>query len=70
MRRYIVPIIEPKKKKVPVSFRIEPELLDKLRKIAEIEGVHLTYVLESLLKHSIEAYEKEKGKVLNNDTNK
>jgi predicted transcriptional regulator len=65
MRRLLVPIIEPPKKKVSLSFRMEPELLEKLKRIAEREKVHLTHVLESFLKHAIRAYEKEKGIDLN-----
>ena len=67
MRRLLLPIIKKPQKKVQLSFRFEPELLDKLRKIAESEEVSVTFVLESLLKFAIEAWEDEKDIDLSED---
>ena len=57
-----VPVIKPRKRKprLPRSFRLDPELFKKIEEIAEETGESKTYVLESLLEHGIEAYEKEK----------
>ena len=52
-------------KKVFKSFRLKPELVKKIEEIAKETGETKTYVLESLLEYGIEAYEKEKGKGLN-----
>ena len=50
------------KRKIPRTFRLKPELVEKLGKIAKQTGESRTYVLESLLEHAIKAYEKEKKK--------
>jgi len=57
-----VAIIEKRnhKRRIPRTFRLKPELVDKLSKIAKQTGESRTYVLESLLEHAIKAYEKEK----------
>jgi hypothetical protein len=68
MRRLLLPIIKKPQKKVQLSFRFEPDVIDKLRRIAEKEEVSVTFVLESLLKYAIEAWESEKGIDLNNDS--
>jgi uncharacterized protein (DUF1778 family) len=60
--------IEKPKRKVSISFRLDPDLLAKLRKIAEVEEVHLTQVLEGLLNHAVKAYQKEKGINLNEES--
>jgi predicted DNA-binding protein len=57
-------------KKIFQSFRMKPELVKKIEKIAKELGESKTYVLESLLEYGIEAYEKEKGKVLDNKKGK
>lgn len=61
-RRWVMPVIEERKivERVGRSFRIDRELLEKLGKIADEMGESKTYVLESLLKYAIEAYEEEK----------
>lgn len=63
----ILSIIKKPEKKVHLSFRLDPELIEKLRTIAEKEGVSVTFVLESFLKHGIEAWENEKGVKLDSD---
>jgi uncharacterized protein (DUF1778 family) len=68
MRRLLLPIIKKPEKKVQLSFRFEPEIIDKLKKIAEREEVTVTFVLESLLKFAIDAWESEKGIDLNKDS--
>ena len=69
MRRFPMAItIEKPKRKVSLSFRLDPDLLAKLRKIAEREEVHLTQVLEGLLNHAVQAYEKEKAINLNEES--
>jgi predicted DNA-binding protein len=57
-----VPIIQKRdhKKRIPRTFRLKPELVDKLSKIAKQTGESRTYVLESLLEYAIKAYEKER----------
>ena len=56
----------PKKKKPPKritrSFRLRPDLVKKIEKIAYDMDETRTYVLESLLEYAIAAYEKERGK--------
>lgn len=68
MRRLLLPIIKKPQKKVQLSFRFEPEVVDKLRKIADREEVSITFVLESLLKFAIDAWEKEKDINLGEDS--
>lgn len=68
MRSLLLPIIKKPQKRVPLSFRLEPDVINKLRKIAEKEKVSVTFVLESLLKFAIDAWEKEKGVNLDKDT--
>ena len=59
-------VIIQKKKKPPKritrSFRLRPDLVKKIEKIAYDMDESRTYVLESLLDYAIEAYEKEKNK--------
>jgi predicted DNA-binding protein len=59
-----VPIIKKREKpnRVPRTFRLKPEMNEKLGQIAKEVGESRTYVLESLLEYAIEAYEKEKGR--------
>ena len=56
-----MPIIEQRKiaKRVARSFRLRPELVEKIGKIAREVGESQTYVMESLLEYAIESYEKE-----------
>ena len=49
-----------KTKKVPQNFRLRPEIVMKIEKIARELGESKTYVIESLLEYGIKAYEKEK----------
>ena len=58
-----VPIIEKRKfkRRIARTFRLKPELDDKLGEISIQTGESKTYVLESLLEHAIKAYEKEKS---------
>ena len=57
-----MPVIEERKieKRVARSFRLRPELVEKIGRIAREMGESQTYVIESLLEYAIEAYEKEK----------
>jgi predicted transcriptional regulator len=59
-----VPIIKKREKinRIPRTFRLKPELVEKLSQIAQQTGENRTYVLESLLEYAIEAYEKETEK--------
>ena len=50
------------KRRIPRTFRLKPELVDELSKIAKQTGESRTYVLESLLEHAIKAYEEERKK--------
>jgi predicted transcriptional regulator len=58
-------VVIPKKKKPPKritrSFRLRPDIVKKIEKIAKEMDETRTYVLESLLDYAIEVYEKEKG---------
>jgi ribosomal protein L10 len=65
-----MPIIKRPKKRVHRSYRLKPELATKIRKIAQKEKVSQTVVLESLLEHALEAYEKEKGPIDLKNNNK
>jgi predicted transcriptional regulator len=49
-----------KTKKIPQNFRLRPEIVAKVEKIARELGESKTYVIESLLEYGIRAYEKEK----------
>jgi len=62
-----VSIIKKREKtnRIPRTFRLKPELVEKLSQIAKQTGENRTYVLESLLEYAIEAYEKEKEKKSN-----
>lgn len=42
------------------SFRMRPDLIKKIEKIAQDMGESRTYILESLLDYAIEAHEKER----------
>ena len=57
-----MPIIKKREKsnRIPRTFRLKPELVEKLSEIAKETDESITYVLESLLEHAIKAYEKEK----------
>ena len=57
-----VPIIKKREKsnRIPRTFRLKPELVEKLSEIAKETAESITYVLESLLEHAIKAYEKER----------
>lgn len=48
------------RRKVARSFRLKPELVEKIGKIAKEMGESKTYVLESLLEYAIEKHEEEK----------
>jgi predicted transcriptional regulator len=58
-------VIIPKKEKPPKritrSFRLRPDLVKKIEKIANEINETRTYVLESLLDYAIAAYEKERN---------
>ena len=60
-----VPIIKKREKsnKIPRTFRLKPELIEKLDEIAEETDESITYVLESLLEYAIKAYEKERKRI-------
>lgn len=45
------------------TLRVEQEMLDKLAYIAEYEGRTKNRELEQMIKHRIEAFEKEHGKI-------
>jgi predicted transcriptional regulator len=49
-----------KTKKIPQNFRLRPEIVAKVEKIARELVESKTYVIESLLEYGIRAYEKEK----------
>ena len=59
-------VVVPKKKKPPKritrSFRLRPDLIKKIEKIAYDMDESRTYVLESLLDYAVLAYEKEARK--------
>ena len=57
-----MPIIKKREKsnRIPRTFRLKPELVEKLSEIAKETTESITYVLESLLEHAIKAYEKER----------
>ena len=57
-----MPIIKKREKsnRIPSTFRLKPELVEKLSEIAKETTESITYVLESLLEYAIEAYEKDK----------
>ena len=59
-----MPVIEQRKiaKRVARSFRLKPELVEKIGQIAKEMGESQTYVMESLLEYAIEAHEKEAKK--------
>jgi predicted transcriptional regulator len=46
-------------RKVARSFRLRPDLVERVRRIATERRESQTYVLESLLEYALEAYEKE-----------
>jgi predicted transcriptional regulator len=58
--------VVPKKKKPPKritrSFRLRPDMVKKIEKIANEMNETKTYVLESLVDYALTAYEKEKNK--------
>ena len=58
--------VVPKKKKPPKritrSFRLRPDMVKKIEKIANEMNETKTYVLESLVDYALAAYEKEKSK--------
>ena len=49
------------KKRVMQAFRLHPEIVEKLEKIAKEVNETKTHVLESLLRYAFKAYEKEKA---------
>lgn len=50
----------PRKRKL-VGFRVDEELIEKAKKLAELENRSFSNYLESLLLHAVEDFEKEKG---------
>ena len=51
-----------KEMRITRSFRLRPDLIKKIEKIARDMNETRTYILESLLDYAIAAYEKEKTK--------
>ena len=51
---------ERKETRITRSFRLRPDLVRKIEKIAQDMDESRTYILESLLDYAITAYEKEK----------
>jgi predicted transcriptional regulator len=58
--------VVPKKKKPPKritrSFRLRPDMVKKIEKIANEMNETKTYVLESLVDYALAAYEKENNR--------
>ena len=51
-----------KEMRITRSFRLRPDLIKKIEKIARDMNETRTYILESLLDYAIAAYEKERTK--------
>jgi predicted transcriptional regulator len=52
-------IIKSREKKIAKTYRLRPDILERLEAIAAAEGESRTYVLESLLEYAIKAYERQ-----------
>ena len=48
-----------KEKKLTRTFRLRPDLWERVEQIAEERGESKTYILESLLEYGLNAYDKE-----------
>jgi len=48
-----------KEKKLTRTFRLRPDLWERVEQIAEERGESKTYILESLLEYALNAYDKE-----------
>jgi len=49
------------RRKVHRSFRLRPDLVEKIEEVAKELGESRTYVIESLLEYALAAYEKEQA---------
>jgi predicted transcriptional regulator len=50
-----------RQRKVPVTFRIRPDLLQAIERVAKEKRETKTYVLESFLEYGLKAYLRSKG---------